>query len=179
MTRNRSRAAASSVVDRTLADFIEGPVSIALASRRDDLVPELVRAHGCRALPDGRVVIVVARTQSEAVLECVEAGHPIAVTFSHPSSHRTVQLKARSASVSAAARADVEVVARHRRELAEDLARIGFGGAFADALLDSAPEDLLALTFCPHEAFDQTPGPEAGHTIACCDEQGERKRRRS
>lgn len=148
-----------------LVDLLEGPVGMALAAAGDDLVPDLVQAFGCRALADGRVVVVVARSQAEGVLELVEAGCPVAVTFSKPSTHRTVQLKARSASLSPAKKADREAVARYRRIFEEELFSLGFARAYTRAMLSAHDDDLVAVTFEPSEAYEQTPGPGAGQSL--------------
>lgn len=153
------------LVDASLASLLEGPVGIAVATSGDDLVPDLVRALGCRALADGRVVVILSRAQSEGVIECLDAGRPIAVTFSAPSSHRTVQLKATSARVAPARRADLDAVARYRRIFEAELGRVGYRPAFARALLAAPDEDLVAVTFTPCAAFDQTPGPCAGRAL--------------
>jgi hypothetical protein len=151
--------------DAVRVAHVEGPVGIVLASRRDDLVADLVLALGCRVLPDGRVVLVVSRSAGASVLACLDEGHGLAATFSMPSTHHTLQLKAPRASWSAATHADREAVARYRRLFARELASVGFGAEYSNALLAAREDDLVAVTFLPDAAFEQTPGPRAGATI--------------
>jgi hypothetical protein len=155
-----------------LALLLEGPVSIVLATCSEDLVPDLVQAIGCRVLADGRVVVIVSADQAEGLVESLEAGRPLAATFSLPTTHRTVQLKATRAELAPARRADREAVERYRRAFGEELARVGFGGAYAQAIVDAEPSGLLAVTFTPTAAFDQTPGPRAGHALDPGEERG-------
>lgn len=149
-----------------VVELLEGPAGMMLATAGDDLVPDVVQVIGCRALSDGRVVVVVARSQAEGVLELIEAGAPVAVTFAMPSTHRTVQLKGPSASIAGAKRADREAVARYRRIFEEELALLGFSRAYTRAMLSANDDDLVAITFEPAEAYEQTPGPGAGQAIA-------------
>jgi len=139
---------------------------MALAAAGDDLVPDLVQVLGCRTLAAGRVVVIVARSQAEGVLELVEMGAPVAVTFSVPSTHRTVQLKARSASLSPAKKADREAVARYRLIFEEELFAVGFARSYTRAMLSAHDDDLVAVAFEPSEAYEQTPGPGAGHALS-------------
>ena len=42
---------------------------------------------------------------------------------------------------------------------------MGFGAEYSNALLAAREDDLVAVTFLPDAAFEQTPGPRAGATI--------------
>lgn len=148
-----------------VVELLEGPVGMMIAAAGDDLVPDVVQVIGSRVLPDGRLVLVVARSQAEGVLELIEAGAPVAATFSTPSTHRTVQLKGRSASIAPAKRADREAVARYRRIFEDELAALGFARAYTRAMLSANDDDLVAITFEPVEAYEQTPGPGAGGAL--------------
>lgn len=46
-----------------------------------------------------------------------------------------------------------------------ELGRIGFSPDFAAAMLAHRFEDLSAIAFAPEQAFDQTPGPQAGQPL--------------
>lgn len=149
-------------MDNHLVALIEGGVSIMVATRGDDLMPDVVQGLAARVLADGQVVVVISRPQGEGVLECLESGHPIAVTFSQPVAFRTVQLKAGAAAVGKAKKADVEATRRHQEAFAEQLRRLGYDDAFARAIVDPGEAELVTLRFTPTAAFEQTPGHAAG-----------------
>lgn len=75
--------------------FIQGAVSIVVSSCSRDLIPSIVRAIGCRADDSGRVTLLVDVNQARAVISDLEAGGMVAVVFSRPGTHRTIQLKGR------------------------------------------------------------------------------------
>ena len=74
--------------------FVTAGVSITAASRGRDNMPNLARATGCRVSPDGRrVTLFLAASQSGALLADIRDNGAVAVVFSEPSTHRTLQLK--------------------------------------------------------------------------------------
>ena len=168
MSRGRARDPddTPAPLDPALVAWITGPVGIAVATRDADMVPDLAQCLGCRVTPEGRVVLVIASPQAPELLACLTAGAPLAVTFSVPSTNRTVQLKAPSARVGPARRADRDAVARYRVALERELASVGFPPPYTRALLSADDAQLAAITFTPREAFDQTPGPRAGRRLA-------------
>jgi hypothetical protein len=142
-------------------------VSAIVASRDAAHTPSIMRAVGSAISDDGTLVTVfLARTQSRQLLQDVAATGCIAVVFSQPSTHRTVQLKARSAQIRAAVPADEAALALYLGAMEHELALIGLGAAFARAMLAYRLDDLVAVSFTPEEAFDQTPGPRAGAQLA-------------
>ena len=155
------------VLDPDLRDFVQGGVSIVAASRDAGNAPSIARGRGCRVSADGRAVtILLAVSQAGRLLADIGASGAIAVVFSEPSSHRTVQLKGNDARVVAGARDYADLVVGYRAALAADLNRIGFGDAYVQALLYADAADLVAVTFTPAAAFTQTPGPNAGALLA-------------
>lgn len=46
-----------------------------------------------------------------------------------------------------------------------DLCSFGYSEAFARTLVTAASENVVAITFTPEAAFDQTPGPHAGRSL--------------
>jgi hypothetical protein len=159
-------------LDPELAAFIQGGVSIAIATSDADRVPHVVRALGCRC--DGRgVVVFVPARQAAAVLADVAATGAVAVVCSQPSTHRTVQLKGTDATVAAVGGDAVERVHSYRRAFVDELLQLGYPTAFTEALLEGSDQDLSAIAFTPIAAFSGTPGPQAGQrlgTIAAVDD---------
>ena len=151
-----------------LADFLQSGVSITVASCNARLVPSIAKAVGCRVDPDRRrVTVLLFEAPAVQVLQDLrEPGASLAVCFSRPSTHQTVQLKASQVRVAPAEPGDLEVARRCLALLQADLAPLGFPAPMLEAVFWSAGQPLLALSFEPGDAFAQTPGPDAGREIA-------------
>jgi hypothetical protein len=155
-----------SPLDAAHAAFIQGGVSVVIASRDAVLVPDLLRGCGCRVSRDRRrVTVLFDRTRSDNVLDDVVANGRIAVVFSQPSTHQTIQLKGADATPVRTTAADLAIVAGHRELWVQDLCRAGYDRAFATAIWGALPQALAAVTFTPTAAFQQTPGPAAGQPL--------------
>ena len=158
--------AATPSIDADHATFVEGGVSISAASCGSDSLPSLARAIGCRVSDDRRSVsIMVDARQADALLNHVRRSGAVAVVFSEPPTHRTVQLKGSNATVKEASPADLQCVARYRIAFVAVLAGLGYTPALIETFLACADEDVATLTFTPNAAFSQTPGPNAGQAL--------------
>lgn len=138
------------------------PVSIIVGTRDAAHRPHVMRAVGARLRADGRrVTVLLPRAGSEQVLADLAANGRIAVVFSEPSTHLTLQLKGDDAVVGQGTPDDVALAARHLEGFIGELGRIGFAADVAHTLLrhDGA---LVPVHFGIAEAYDQTPGPAAG-----------------
>jgi len=152
-------------LDADHAAFIQGGVSVIVATRNAEQVADVVRGCGCRVSRDRRrVTVLVEPSRAGTLLDDIAANGMIAVVFSQPSTHRTIQLKGRDARVVKVNAADRAIAARHLRDWSEDLCRIGYTPEFANAVRGAAPR-LAAIAFTPSAAFQQTPGPGAGQPI--------------
>lgn len=145
------------------ATFIQGAVSIIAGSADAAGLPSLMRAVGCRVAPDRRRVTLLLRgSQSRVLLADLRRSGRLAVVFSKPSQHRTLQLKAEDAVVDTAGAAELALLADYTAAMVEEIARVGFDEAFVRAMLGCPPQDLVTVTFTPSAAYEQTPGPGAG-----------------
>jgi hypothetical protein len=152
-------------LDARHAEFIQGPVSVIVASRNAELVADVVRGCGCRVSRDRRLVTVLVEPgRASTLLDDVAANGMIAVVFSQPSTHETIQLKGTDARVVRVTAADRAAARQHLRVWSADLGSIGFGVEFAAALHGGTGE-LAAIRFTPAAAFQQTPGPAAGQPL--------------
>ena len=141
-------------------------VSVIVSSCGPDLTPSLMRAVGSQMGPQGeQVTVFLNRAQSAQLLHDVARTGRVAVVFSEPHSHRTVQLKSNSARLREVTRDDVPALQRYLLAMQGELGRIGFAPDFAAAMLAHRLDDLSAVTFAPEQAFDQTPGPRAGQPL--------------
>jgi len=151
------------LLDEEHAVFIEGGVSINAASSGAGNVPAVSRALGCRVSPDRRrVTVFLPLSRSAALLEAIDSSRRIAVAFSQPSTHRTIQLKGVDAARASVERGDHERLARYARAFVTDLENAGYAEVVARMLLRAEASDLAAVAFTPTAAFIQTPGPGAG-----------------
>lgn len=146
--------------------MVAGGVSTIVCSCDAALRPSLMRAVGSTITPDGRTVTVfVARRQSRKLLQDLAATGRIAVVFSQPSSHRTLQVKANRVQVRPMEASDRPLLARYLLAMEQELIAVGVGPPLTRAMLAHTPDDVVAIRFDPTDAFDQTPGSRAGERL--------------
>ena len=146
--------------------MVDRGVSVIVASRDAALRPSIMRGVGSAISADGtQVTVFLRRSQSRQLMQDIEAGGGLAVVFSEPPTHRTLQLKARQASLRPASPTDQPQLARYLASMQCELAQVGYGPEFAAAMLSAPLEDVVAVQFTPESAFDQTPGPRAGNPL--------------
>ena len=154
---------APAVLDAATAAFICSGISINAASARPGALPSMARATGCRVSADARTVtLLFASTPAAALLEDLRRGGAIAVVFSEPSTHRTLQLKGEDARIVPPEPGDERLVAGYVATFADGLVQLGYPGEVLRAVLAHDPGDLVAVQITPQAAFSQTPGPGAG-----------------
>jgi hypothetical protein len=146
-----------------LAAFITSGISITLAARSPANIPSAARAKGCRLLRGAvsRLRLFVSASQARQVIADVKATGMISVTFSVPETHRTVQFKGIDACVTGMQPEELPLLEQYLHTFTSRIEPLGFTPEFARAFFAS-PGDEVALEFSPSEAFQQTPGPNAG-----------------
>ena len=143
--------------------MIDKGVSAIVASRNAANRPSLMRAVGSGISPDGaEITVFLSRSQSRQLLQDIAATGEVAVVFSEPLSHRTVQVKAQAAELRPAQASDLPLLRRYLASMEHEVACVGFDARFVRAMLACPLEDTVAIRFRPSQAFDQTPGPRAG-----------------
>ena len=161
------RPGSEPVLSEKWADFIQSGVAIAVASRDSLNIPTLVRSLGCRVATDRqRVTVVVGASQAEPLLNALRATRTIAVIFTQPSTHISVQLKGSDAVVARARAADIQLKKRCTDRFVADTSSIGYPEDLIRAVAWSDESDLMTITFTPISAFLQTPGPRAGESLS-------------
>jgi hypothetical protein len=154
-------------LDEDNAAFVQRGVSIVAASRDAALVPSIARATGCVVSSDRRQVTIFAiASQSLQLLADVRESRRIAVVFSQPTTHRTLQLKADDARIRSLREDERAVLARYVDAFATEIGKLGHTGAQAHIMFECRDEDVVAIDFRPNAAFEQTPGPKAGSPLA-------------
>jgi hypothetical protein len=150
-------------IDSTHLALMRGAASIHVASRNADNVASVARALGCRVADDvSRVTTFLWAAQARDVLADLQDCREVAVVFSRPSTHRTIQLKGEDACVGPLAPGDLERIGAYVEAFVQELSSIGYAEAIGRTLLAFDPADVVAVSFTPDAAFRQTPGPDAG-----------------
>ena len=143
--------------------MVDRGVSVIVASRDAALRPSIMRGVGSAISADGaQVTVYLRRSQSRQLLQDIEAGGGVAVVFSEPPTHRTLQLKARAATLRPAGPTDQPLLDKYLAAMRHELAQVGYGSDYVAVMLSAPLADVVALQFTPQAAFDQTPGPRAG-----------------
>lgn len=154
-------------LDPDTARFLMSGVSINAGAGGADGTPSLCRAFGCRVDPGGEgVAVFFSSRQAADLLRDVAHSRALAVVFSEPPTHRTVQIKGRDARVVPLAEGDLARVRAYRDAFAQCLAFLGFTETMVRTLLDCPDADLVALAFTTAAAFNGTPGAQAGAPLS-------------
>lgn len=153
-------------IDADHAAFMQGGVSITMGSCSAQGMPSIVRAYGCRLSDDhSRVTVAVWQAQAEQVLADIRSNGKVAIVFSLPATHRTMQLKGSDATVGAAADDDRALVAAYREAFIQHLVMLGYEESLMRAFMACPPDEIVTVSFTPTAAFTQTPGPHAGEPL--------------
>lgn len=154
------------LLDDELAAFVRGAVSITVASCHDIRVPHLARGTGCRVAADRRqLTVLLAASAGADVLADVHTSGRVAVVFSLPQTHRTLQLKGNDARVVSLDPGDLALAASYVDAFANGLQALGYSGAVIRSVLHADAADLVGIRFTPASGSLQTPGPEAGQAL--------------
>ncbi|MRD48273.1 hypothetical protein GHT07_13365 [Caenimonas koreensis DSM 17982] len=149
------------MIPADLLALMKRGVSCIVASRDAAMKPSVMRALASD-VTNTSITVFVARRQSRQLVQDIAANGHIAVVFSHPASHRTVQVKATRASLRNATQQDKPLFERYLASMEHELAQIHIPVPLTRAMLAHCIDDVVAITFEPEQAFDQTPGPQAG-----------------
>jgi hypothetical protein len=154
------------VLTTELAEFCEGGVSVVIAASNADGMPIAGRAKACRIMPSGRMRIFLAEALNAPLFAAFDRGSPIAVTFSAPRNHRSIQVKALSVRRVALDEGDLAEVARQIQAFEDDLVFVHYSRRFSEHYTAYRPDEVIAVEFSPKDSFVQTPGPGAGEQLA-------------
>jgi hypothetical protein len=152
-----------------LKAFLESGVSVVVGTRDSELVPEITRAWGARVGRDRRSVsLCIALATSGKALGNLRDNGYVAATFSLPTDYKTIQLKGRCVGTARPNRQDLAAVERHRNSFLASTERIGVPRRFTEGLwqkelMESAV--MVKIRFVAEQAFDQSPGPDAGSLL--------------
>ncbi|MGO4395252.1 hypothetical protein AB4Z46_28235 [Variovorax sp. M-6] len=153
-----------------LRALMERGVSAIVSSSGLARLPSVMRAVATALCTDG-VTVYLSRPQSMQLLQDIGSTGRIAVVFSEPISHRTVQVKGTGARIRSIRPDDVIKIERYLASMEIEIQQVGFDPEFTHAMLAHRPDDLVAVSFVPSQAFDQTPGAKAGASLSSTNEK--------
>lgn len=151
--------------DADRAGFMQSAVSISLGARDRERRPSVTRGLGCRVLPGGEVRVYVDAPLSQDLLRDVADTGQVAIVFSDIVRHRTLQVKAADARIQPMDDGDHRVVDAYAEAFTAVVVGIGYPASVVRALLQESRAAREAIVLHPNEAFEQTPGPQAGQRL--------------
>lgn len=155
------------IIDNTLADYISGPVAIMLSAVDEQNRPHLVRIAGCKVADGGEALVLFAdRRKSEVILAAAQARDFIAAVFCLPGPEQAMQIKGDSVMIRPPNEEEIAFQLGYRQAWVNHLVSLGYNAAFSQAIVDWPLADLVAIRFRPLAVFEQTPGPQAGTSLA-------------
>lgn len=154
------------VLDSRVLEFLQRRLMVSIASRSADHVPSVVRCIGYRLFEAPQRMALFARTRdAEAVLADIRASGLVAVVFSEPSTHRTLQVKGDDAVAGPLEEGDWPMIGAHLEAAVTELCPLGYTEAWVRKVFEATPAQVQAVRFTPSSAFAQTPGPRAGEPL--------------
>jgi hypothetical protein len=146
-----------------IADLACQGVAVIVATRDEELRPQLSRAWGPALSEDGaRLTVCVEAAPESAMARNLASGSPVAATLARLTSHTTVQLKGTVVEVAPPTQDRLDAVTEHVAGFVAETAVVGVPESIARALVGS---ELLTVTIEVGERFDETPGTGAGRQL--------------
>lgn len=158
-------ASATPLLSPALIAFMQQGLSISLASRDIRHVPSLTRGLACRVLEDEVVVLFLLREQATDLLRDLEKCRRLAVVFSRPPTHQTIQVKGELLKIRTVAAEERPLIEGQLARVRDELIGMGFPETMLRTFFRVVWEDMAAVCFQPDAVFEQTPGPRAGHRM--------------
>jgi len=161
---------------RDLLEFFEGGVSILVGTRDAKLVPHCTRALGARVIACGEtddsrdsaggcapvVRIHIPQVTAARTIENLGDNRAIAVTFSRPLTHYSIQIKGECIRLEPSDEEGRATQLRYHAAYTEQLHAVGIPRSLVQRLVwwPSVAVDIQVRDF-----FVQTPGPTAGRRL--------------
>ena len=153
----------SQAVPKDLVEFLTSGVSILVATRSGDRVPEAVRAYAAVVSPDRcRLELIVPNGLGDRMIDNLRDNGRIAVAFSRAIDHVSVQVKGSCVAMRPTTEDDRAVVERFRAAYIEGLYLVGMPRSLTSRFR-ALPGTMVTLEVTG--VFNQTPGPRAGEPM--------------
>jgi hypothetical protein len=145
---------------------LESGASHRVGSCHADGRPEICRALASRALPDGRIELVINLEAGRELVAAIGASGRLAYVASQPDTNRTLHMKGTQAHTMAVTAEHLQVLARSRERFMTRVEPFGFQRETIFGFwFDLRPEQLIGIRFTLTGAWDQSPGPGAGQAV--------------
>jgi hypothetical protein len=152
------------MISDELAAFVSSGVSINIATRDRDLVPEGARAWAIRVEPDRTHLVAYLQEGAAApILRDLEENGQVALALSRPTDHRSCQLKGRFVEARPCGPEERDEVERQADGFLRELDAIGIPRALTAGWV---VWPCLAIRVRVTDLFHQTPGPGAGERLS-------------
>ncbi|HEY0706156.1 MAG TPA: hypothetical protein VGG33_05130 [Polyangia bacterium] len=148
-----------SLITPDIAQFLQGPNSIMVASHDESLVPEIARAVRVTCLPGDQVVVDLLTAPAQVVLTQLARDGRIAIVCELSLTHKTLQIKGRALNIAPTPdeqRPAVEAAAEAFFAVCEQL---GLPRRLTDRALRWPTTSVRVQV---EHVFEQSPGPGAG-----------------
>lgn len=153
----------SATIPKDLVEFLASGVSILVATRDAQRVPEAIRAYAPVITTDRRhVALVVPRGAGDRTIANLRDNGSIAIGFSRAIDHFSVQLKGSCTAMRPTSDADRPVVERYHAAYAESLYLVGMPRSLTGRFR-MLPG--IVVTVAVTDVYSQTPGPGAGSRL--------------
>jgi hypothetical protein len=157
------------VLPEDLVAHLGGPFAVLVASRDDRLVGTAAPAFGLSVEPESdQITVFVADAMVGPTLSNLEANGRASLLVGMTEAHEGYQLKGEFVSARPSTEAERTLQAAHQRRVIEHFRPMTDG--MSEAYYGRFPlHPSTALTIRIREAFDQTPGPNAGRRVWSAD----------
>jgi hypothetical protein len=146
-----------------IAELAGQGVAVVVGTRDAACIPAVTRGWGPRLSADGRrLELCVDAPAGSPTRANLEAGSPIAVTLSRPTTYLTVQLKGPVAAFGEPSEEARRAAGVHVEAFVAETSAVGVPEAIIRTL---AAGELVAVAVDVAERYDQTPGPGAGRAL--------------
>jgi hypothetical protein len=152
------------MIDARLAGFLQEGLGIHIGTRNQRLEPNGARATAVKVEADGEhLVVFISEVAAARVLPDLQANGEAAIVFARPTDDRACQVKARFISSYVTTQAERAFVTAQWKGFIANLERIGIPGSSVDKWV-TWPS--VAIRLKATALFEQTPGPDAGKSLA-------------
>lgn len=150
-------------IPKDLVEFLTSGISVLLATRNADRVPEAVRAYAPVISPDRqRLDLIVPNGLGDRTIANLRDNAQIAAAFSRAIDHVSVQVKGSCVALRPTTEEDRPAVERFRAAYIEGLYLIGMPRSLTSRFR-ALPGTVVTIEVAG--VYNQTPGPRAGEPI--------------
>ena len=150
-------------IDDDLKEFVESGVATIVGTGDAHGRPQMSLGWGPRVDDDRTVMqVFLDAAAGEAMVENLSANPRIAVTIAHPVSYRSVQFKGLVRQTGAPSEEERAWVRQQRGAFLTSTSLVGDP---PETIRNMWSDDVVRVVFTVEQAFDQTPGPEAGKRL--------------